>query len=62
MAQPAIRQEGDVEKDGRYGAAGYEERFELACTDVADVGYCLGVVHGWVVDEVPIVAPVDEKT
>ena len=49
VAQPALRDEGGVEEDGRDDAAGDEEGFEAEGADVGDVGDGLASVHGWVV-------------
>ena len=49
VAEPALRDEGEVEEDGGYDAARDEERFEAEGADVGDVGDALIGVHARVV-------------
>lgn len=61
VPQPALRHEGEVERDGDDGRACNEERFELLRAHVADVGDFLALVHGRVYAAVGADDPVQQQ-
>lgn len=60
VPQPALREEGRVEEDGRHAGPGDEERFQRLCPDVGDVCYVLRGIHRGVVRS-PTDVPVDQE-
>ena len=62
VAEPSVGSKRDIEKHGGEDTTGDEQRLQVGCTNVADVGDLLALGHGRVVDAVLRDGPVEQES